>query len=206
MSQYGFYFNGPRCTGCKTCELACKDKKDLSAQIAFRNVYEYTGGGWTQEGSLWAGDVFSYYVSSACNHCESPVCVANCPQGAMTKDPETGIVSVDPETCIGCGTCAKTCPYGAPKIDEEQGRSVTCDMCADRVAEGKVPVCVEACPLRALEFGEIEELRSKYGTTAAVAPLPDPSETKPSVVITEPRHAKPVGDKSGALANEAEVA
>lgn len=206
MTQYGFHFDGKRCTGCKTCTLACKDNKDLSPEISFRKVYEYGGGSWNQTDGLWNNDAFTYYVSAACNHCDSPVCMAKCPQGAISKDPETGVVTSDPEKCIGCGTCALTCPYSAPKVDEEKKKSVKCDMCSDRVAAGEQPICVEACPLRALDFGEISELRQKYGEVAAVAPLPSEEETKPNLVITEPVHAKPAGDATGAVLNKREIA
>ncbi|WP_302389645.1 DMSO/selenate family reductase complex B subunit [Eggerthella sinensis] len=206
MTQYGFHFDGKRCTGCKTCVLACKDNKDLSTEIAFRNVYEYGGGSWEQADGLWSNDAFTYYVSVACNHCDSPVCMAKCPQAAISKDPDTGIVTSDPEKCIGCGTCAITCPYSAPKVDDEKKKSVKCDMCADRVAEGKQPICVEACPLRALDFGDIDELRSKYGEVAAIAPLPSEEETHPNIVITEPVNAKPAGDTTGSVLNEREIA
>ena len=47
MTQYGFYFDSSRCTGCKTCEMACKDYKDLSQTVAFRKVYDDEGGTWT---------------------------------------------------------------------------------------------------------------------------------------------------------------
>ncbi|MEG0791182.1 MAG: DMSO/selenate family reductase complex B subunit [Gordonibacter sp.] len=206
MTQYGFHFNGQRCTGCKTCVLACKDNKDLSADMAFRKVCEYGGGSWSQADGLWNNDVFTYYVSVACNHCDSPLCMAKCPQGAISKDSKTGIVTSDPEKCIGCGTCVITCPYGAPKVDEEKKKSVKCDLCADRIAEGKQPICVESCPLRALDCGEIADLRAKYGDVAAVAPLPDSSETSPNLVITEPAGAKPFDDTSGSVLNEREIA
>lgn len=206
MTQYGFHFDGMRCTGCKTCVLACKDKNDLPNDINFRNVQEYGGGTWTQDAAgCWTSDAFTYHLSVACNHCDMPICMANCPQGAIEKDDATGEVRSDPEKCIGCGTCVNSCPYGAPKIDTEKMKSVKCNMCADRVAEGKQPICVEACPLRALDFGDIEELRAKYGTVAEVAPLPAASETEPNLVITAPVNAKPVGDKDGALLNEREI-
>ena len=206
MSQYGFYFNGPRCTGCKTCELACKDYHDLAPEVTMRSVFEYTGGAWQQDGDLWSNDVFSYFVSVACNHCARPVCVQVCPTGAMHKEEATGLVRVDARRCIGCGYCALACPYRAPKVDRGLGHSVKCDGCADRVAAGLAPVCVEACPLRALEFGDVEELRAKYGETAAIAPLPDAGLTGPNLVITEPVNGKPVDDETGAVANAREIA
>ena len=205
MTQYGFHFDGKRCTGCKTCVLACKDNKDLSPEVSLRKVCEYGGGSWSQEAGLWSNDVFTYYVSVACNHCDNPLCMAKCPQAAISKDPDTGAVTRDVEKCIGCGTCSMTCPYGAPKVDAEQKKSIKCDMCVDRVAEGKQPICVESCPLRALDFGDIEKLRAKYGDEASIAPLPDASETGPNLVITAPVVAKPAGDTTGAILNEREI-
>ena len=73
MTQYGFYFDSTRCTGCKTCEMACKDYKDLPATIAFRKVYDYEGGSWTVAGDgVYTTDTFAYHVSLACNHCAMP--------------------------------------------------------------------------------------------------------------------------------------
>lgn len=191
MTQYGFHFNGTRCTGCKTCVLSCKDRYDLSTEISYRQVYEFGDGSWTKaEDGTWTTDTFAYYVSSACNHCDAPACVAVCPQESMTKDEETGIVRNDPETCIACGSCVNACPYGAPQINTETNVSEKCDLCFDRIKEGLTPICIESCPLRALDSGDIEELRAEYGNTAAVAPLPDPETTGPNVVITEPANAQ----------------
>lgn len=173
MEQVGFYFNAKRCTGCKTCVLACKDYRDLDASVSFRQVYEVAHGSWAQDDrGCWAHDCFAFYVSCACNHCSSPACMEVCPTGAMGKN-ELGLVSVDERRCIGCGYCALSCPYHAPKVDRAVGHSVKCDGCFDRVADGGKPICVEACPLRALDFGPIADLRALRGRAADMPPLPD---------------------------------
>ncbi len=48
-TQYGFFIDSSRCTGCKTCELACKDYKDLTPDVSFRRIYEYAGGDWQED-------------------------------------------------------------------------------------------------------------------------------------------------------------
>ena len=186
MEQFGFYFNAKRCTGCKTCMLACKDYRNLDASVSFRQVYEFVGGSWSKdERGCWAQDCFAFYVSSACNHCASPACMEVCPTGAMGKN-ELGLVSVDEHRCIGCGYCALSCPYHAPKVDRTVGHSVKCDGCSQRAREGSAPVCVEACPLRALEFGPISDLRARHGRVADMPPLPDSSKTAPNLVLSLP--------------------
>ena len=79
------------------------------------------------------------------------------------------------------------------------------NLCRKLVAEGKKPICVESCPLRALDFGPIAELRQKYGKLAAVAPLPSAHFTKPSIVIKPNANSRPTGDTTGYLANPQEV-
>ncbi|MEJ6080314.1 dimethylsulfoxide reductase subunit B [Vibrio sp. 1-Bac 57] len=206
MKQYGFYIDSSKCTGCKTCQLACKDYRDLDIKQNYRRVYEYEGGSFVQDGDTWLQkDVFSYYLSIACNHCSDPACVKVCPSGAMHKRDEDGFVVVDEDICIGCQHCSNACPYGAPQFNKEAGHMTKCDGCYERVAEGKQPMCVESCPLRALEFGEIHILREKYGTNADVAPLPSSSLTLPNIVIKLNKNAKPTGDTTGFLANPKEV-
>ena len=207
MTQYGFYFDSTRCTGCRTCEMACKDYKNLPQTIAYRHVYDYEGGAWTDAGDgTYTSDAFAYHVSLGCQHCAMPACMAKCPSGAISKDTDTGLVFIDEEKCTGVGACVETCPYNVPVLDEEAKKGVKCDGCAERVSAGLKPICVEACPLRALEFGDIEELRAAHeGTVAGIAPMPSPDETTPSIAILPCPAAKEPGDVTGAIANGKEV-
>lgn len=205
MTRYAFHFDGTRCTGCKTCEMACKDFKDLSVGTAFRKAYEVTLGTTERDANgCITSSCVSYPLSMSCNHCDDPACTKVCPTTAMHKDPETGLVSVDVDKCIGCGYCHMACPYNAPKVDREKGHSVKCDGCAERVAAGEKPVCVEACPARALDFGTIEEM-AKLGERGNIAPLPEPTYTKPNLYIKASADALPAGDENGKVVNPLEV-
>ncbi|MCH1924196.1 dimethylsulfoxide reductase subunit B [Shewanella sp. C32] len=206
--QYGFYFDATRCTGCKTCQVTCKDRKDLPVGINWRRVYEFAGGQWTQNGDGTVNqNVYAYYSSIGCNHCSEPACTKACPTGAMHKRREDGLVHVDAKVCIGCGSCARACPYDAPQIDNDKGVMTKCDGCYERLAQGLLPTCVEACPQRALDFAPIEQLRAKYPDAIEpnIAPLPSTEITHPNLIIKANRHAKPTGDKSGQILNWAEV-
>ena len=180
MSQQAFYFDGTRCTGCNTCQMACKDYKNIDLGISFRHVYEVTIGDTVKDADgILTTTCVSYPLSMSCNHCDSPICFEKCPQSAIIKDADTGLMSIDEEKCIGCGTCAIVCPYNAPKVDEE------------------------ACPARALDFGTAEEM-AKMGERGNIAPLPDPSETTPNIFIKASADAQPVG--AAEIANPLEVA
>lgn len=202
-NQYGFYFNANQCTGCKACQVACKDKWDLEVGVTWRRVAEFNGGEWTVNADgTFTQSISTYYTSVACNHCENPACVEVCPTTAMHKR-DDGIVVIDQDACIGCRYCEWACPYGAPQFSAELGVMTKCNLCYDAVEAGDKPACVGACPSRALEFGELEELRAKYGSTNEIAPLPSAEITHPSLVITPHRNAAPVG--AGPVANPEEV-
>lgn len=181
--QLGFYIDSSLCSGCKACMVSCKDKNNLDSRRAFRRIYEGRGGGFQKEGEGWASNVYAFTLSISCNHCSDPICVKNCPTTAMTKRPEDGVVVVDRSKCIGCGYCAWSCPYSAPQMDHDSGQMSKCDFCIDLLAKGEDPVCVATCPLEAIQYGEIEDLRAKYGNVADVAGLPDSSITQPNLVI-----------------------
>ena len=99
---------------------------------------------------------------------------------------------VDQELCLGkeqCGMCKEACPYDSPQFGaEEDAKMQKCDFCLDRWEEGKPPICVAACPLRALDAGTIEEMKKKYGDKVEAEGFVYSRETKPSIVCTPSRH------------------
>ena len=202
--QLGFHFDASACAGCKACMIACKDKNNLPVGIKWRRVYHYGGGGWvtdpTNKDLMIPNNIFSYSISAACMHCENPMCVQVCPTTAMHKD-ENGIVSIDGSKCIGCRYCEWACPYGAPQFNEVSGIMTKCDMCKDLIAEGQNPVCVDSCVMRALTFGDLEELRAEFGTLDSIQPLPSGEYTKPSLVVTPHKKAELAEAGTGKLLN-----
>jgi anaerobic dimethyl sulfoxide reductase subunit B len=182
VRQYGFFFDSSLCSGCKACQGACKDKNDLEAGVLWRRVIEVAGGGWKKDGDIWLPDIFAYFVSTACHHCENPPCIPSCTAGLIVKR-DDGIVLIDDRNCNVCRACEYACPYGAFQFDEVRKKIGKCDFCVDKIEAGEPPACVEACPMRALDFGDIDDLRSKHGGAAAVFPLPDPAAAKPALTI-----------------------
>ena len=117
-------------------------------------------------------------VMVLCNHCDNPPCVRVCPTQATFKRKEDGIVMMDYHRCIGCRFCVAGCPYGArsmnfrdprPFIKEvnpefptrTKGVVEKCNFCVERLAQGLLPACMEACKEKALIFGDLENPQSK---------------------------------------------
>lgn len=194
-NQMAFYYDQSACTGCKACQIACKDDNDLDVGILWRRVIDVQGGSWAKQGNAWTHNIVSYSFSLACNHCEEPICTEVCPASAISKR-DDGVVLLDQDKCIGCRYCEWACPYAAPQYQTDKGKMSKCDFCVDYVDQGLPPACVAACPMRALDFGDVEELRAKYGDVNQIYPMPDPSLTKPALVI-KPHAQAAVGESTG---------
>jgi anaerobic dimethyl sulfoxide reductase subunit B (iron-sulfur subunit) len=199
--QLGFYFDSSACSNCKACQIACQDKNNLPAEIRWRRVLQYGGGNWVQQGgTVIPSNLFTYSISFACMHCQNPVCLQVCPTAAIGKR-EDGVVLIDQAKCIGCRYCQWACPYGAPQFREDLGVMTKCTFCEDLLAQGQNPACVDACVMRALNFGDIEELRQKHGNLDAIEPLPTANITRPALVIMPHKHAQLSGKGTGKILN-----
>jgi anaerobic dimethyl sulfoxide reductase subunit B (iron-sulfur subunit) len=204
MSQLGFFFDASACSGCKTCQVACKDKNDSPMGVRWRRVYEVSGGEWVQQGPAWVQDIFSWNVSMACNHCIDPICLKSCPNKAITKN-GMGVVLIDANKCMGCKYCEWTCPYGAMQFDHERKVMTKCNFCIDYLEQGKPPACVAACPMRVIDFGELDELRQRHGNENEVFPLPRKTFTDPALVVKPHLGVKKAEKHSPQIANIEEV-
>jgi len=178
MAQYGFAYGQGRCTGCRTCSVACKSWHGLPpGPLKYLRVYEYESGSFPE--------VRLHFQWVPCYHCEEPACLATCPTGAIYRENDFGAVVIDSAKCDGCRLCYEACPYGAPvfESDAADARAQKCDMCITRLREGESPICVAACPTRALDFGPLKALAGRYGDRKDLEGLPDSRATLPAVVF-----------------------
>jgi anaerobic dimethyl sulfoxide reductase subunit B (iron-sulfur subunit) len=97
-------------------------------------------------------------------------------------------VLTDREICLGIencdGFCQAACPYKAPEFGSGPGAKIQkCDLCLDRWAQGKEPICIEACPMRALDAGPIKELKTKYGDIKTAEGFAYSEKVEPSIIF-----------------------
>ncbi len=178
MAQYGFLFDQSRCSGCHTCAVACKNWNGLPpGPLKYLRIYEY------EKGSFPTVRVHFQWIP--CYHCEEPACANNCPCQAIHKEAKYGAVLIDVEKCDGCRICYEVCPYGAPvfESDEIGVKAQKCTMCLDRLEMGELPICVIACPDRALDFGPLSTLTVRHGESRDIEDMPGSRTTKPAVVF-----------------------
>ena len=145
--QFGFSFDQRRCTGCKTCEMACRDYHDLGAGARLSALCTSMRGEPGSKTTRARGNTTCSPSTSPC-----PATIARIPSACAFAPPMplprtiSGCVRVDAARCTGCQVCALSCPYHAPRFSEASAHIEKCDGCFDRVAAGLGPICVEACP------------------------------------------------------------
>ena len=150
-----------RCTGCKSCEAACKQANALGPHTYRNRVMWFSDEHniETPREDADAPPAFLDFLTVTCQQCERPACLRACPVNpkAISKDPETGVVAINEDRCTGCGECAVACPYGAIGYNAEDHHAVKCDLCAARRDRGEGPACASVCPTRAIRFGTVED-------------------------------------------------
>ncbi len=138
MSEYRIHQDIDNCIGCYSCEIHCKANKLLPEGPRLCRIYP-------NGPKMVDGIPVVAFTFVTCLHCKNAWCVRVCPSGAMRQRPQDGIVYVDEDLCVGCKLCMSACPWGIPQFDAEKHKVVKCDLCKDRLDEGKLPSCISKC-------------------------------------------------------------
>ena len=128
------------CTGCKQCSLACSlTKEELfdphRARIKVRKKEDIALG-----------------LQLLCEQCDAHPCIKACPEGALTRDETTGIITVNDDLCKSHGDCVSACPYHGIKLHPKTAKPMICDLC------GGDPYCVQHCVPGALNWVDTGEV------------------------------------------------
>jgi len=137
------------CIGCRLCEIYCiaahgKYKDDL--------VRTFKRDANRPRPRIMVEQSGETSFALPCRHCSEANCVSACITGSMRKDKQSGLVTNDPERCVGCWTCIAACPFGViTREGKETKVAAKCDYC------GENPRCVTHCPNEALAYEDCEE-------------------------------------------------
>lgn len=182
--EFVYALNLSRCVGCRKCAFACVDENNQSrnGDMSYIRVLEMPRGTLDVEQSdhgydhAKVPDDDHFYMPVQCHHCANPPCTKVCPVGATWTESD-GITVVDYDWCIGCRYCEAACPYWARRFNFEQpelpaeevnpdmaylsnrprqqGVMEKCTFCLHRTREGRLPACLEVCPVGARKFGNV---------------------------------------------------
>jgi Fe-S-cluster-containing dehydrogenase component len=211
MAKYGMLIETDRCLGCGICVRACKDEFEGNDYPPFSAAQPRAGYGygpgqsygwpqtpspatpWTSPGHLWMAieeevsgcypDLAVRYLPLPCMQCENAPCVEAAADGAAVERAD-GIVLIDPEKSRGQRGLVASCPYGRIQWNEAGNIPQKCTFCAHLLERDEQPRCVEACPVEAISFGDLEDPSDKLcGRIEALGarPLQEELGTRPRV-------------------------
>jgi molybdopterin-containing oxidoreductase family iron-sulfur binding subunit len=177
--KYAMAIDLGKCIGCRACAVSCKSNNNLPDGIWYNRVEPLGGDEDMVASGTYPADLILGFQPIACQHCDNPPCVAACPVEATWKG-EDGIVTQDNELCIGCKLCLDACPYGARSFNDNEPayqaehafgdadapahifqRVEKCTFCANRLARGAEPACMELCLARCRVWGDIDDPSSE---------------------------------------------
>lgn len=195
MTRYAMVIDLNTCVGCNACMAACAMENQTP-------VWKNKWRTYVHDKEIGTGeDIHRRFFPRLCNHCSNPPCMSVCPTGA-TYQLDNGIVEVNEDLCMGCRACAMACPYDArydvTYDDVKKGREFfgedaykrgrpsvdKCNFCADRVAVGQKPACVETCVGSARLFGDLDnpdDPVSRMVASGTARPLLPHLGTEPNV-------------------------
>jgi anaerobic carbon-monoxide dehydrogenase iron sulfur subunit len=144
------------CIGCHTCALSCAVAHSKSKELN-KAIYEKD----KPYSRLSVEKIEDKTLPIQCRHCEDAPCIAVCPSKAISRKNEKSPVTLDNAKCIGCHACILICPFGVIKKGPDGKSLIKCDLCIERLEEGKNPACVESCPTKSIKFTSVEKVNAE---------------------------------------------
>jgi Fe-S-cluster-containing dehydrogenase component len=176
----GMLYDATKCIGCKACMAACRENAGLepdARETLWDDPLNLNANAKNIIKLYQGDDGAESFMKMQCMHCVDPGCVSVCMLGALQKG-DKGIVTYNPERCIGCRYCQVACPFNVPAFEWKSNspQIVKCELCRNRLDEGKLPACVEVCPREAVIYGPVTTLLED--AHARIAAEPDKYENK----------------------------
>ena len=188
MPQYAFFVNSDACSGCKTCQVACKDAHDLPAGLHWRRVIEVTAGRVAEERRRLDAHRRGLPPVGRLPPLRRPR-VRQAVLGGRHLEAARRHRAHRRQPLHECRKCESGLPVRRHPLGRSTNAVSKCDFCVDDLDAGRPPACVAACPNRALDFGQLDDLRRRFGPIDRVYPLEDPAASRPAIVLKPHRHA-----------------
>jgi Fe-S-cluster-containing dehydrogenase component len=170
--KYGMIIDVTRCNGCYNCFLACRDEFYGNDYPGYSAAQPFNGQQWVKVLEKDRGQypkVKVAYTVVPCMHCENAPCIEASFNKAVYQRPD-GIVIIDPKKAKGQRQIVDACPYRVIYWNEEKNIPQKCTFCAYVLDQSwKEPRCVEACPTKALVFGDVNDPDSEISRMIAAA-------------------------------------